>query len=316
MFFTSFAVLLPVLFVMILGYWAGHRGKFSADQVKGINDIVLDYALPALMFVGIVQTTRDEMAAEVPFLIVIFLAFVGLFIVVLLFSLRVRRHSLGAAALQANLVSLPSVAFIGTPIFRGLFGESGLVSITFATVLGLVTIVPLTVVLLEIHAKKVSGGETDRLSELVRKSLVTSFRKPMVWAPLSAVTLTLLNVPTPKEVDDMLELIGSATGGLSLFLAGLIIAAYRVRLSGEVIGNVLVKMSVQPLLMVAFVSTLAVDELLGRQAIVICAIPSAVLAPLLAPRYHVYESESASTLVLTTLTMIVTLPVAIFLTGR
>jgi predicted permease len=301
---------------MGLGFWAGSRKQFDAGQVQGLNSLVLDYALPALMFVGIAQTTRSEMAAELPFLLVVFLTFVGLFLITLFFSLSVGRHSLGEAALQANLVSLPSVAFIGTPIFRGLFGESGLVSITFATVLGLVTIVPLTVVLLEIHAQQVAGNKSARVTELIRNGLVTSLKKPMVWAPLSAVVLTLLNVPTPKEVDAMLGLIGSATGGLSLFLAGLIIAAYKVRLSAEVIGNVVVKMTVQPILMAFLVSTLAVAEPLDREAILICAIPTAVLAPLLAPRYHVSESESASTLVLTTLTMIATLPLAIFITGR
>ncbi len=316
MFFTSFAVLLPVLFVMGLGYWAGHRKKFDAGQVQGLNSLVLDYALPALMFVGIAQTTRDEMLAEVPFLIVVFLTFVGVFLLALFFSLYVGRHSLGEAALQANLVSLPSVAFIGTPIFRGLFGQSGMVSITFATVLGLVTIVPLTVVLLEIHAERAAGSESADVQKLIRNGLVASFKKPMVWAPLSGAVLTLLNVPTPKEVDEMLGLIGSATGGLSLFLAGLIIAAYKVKLSGEVIGNVLVKMAVQPVLMALLVATLAVNEPLRREAILICAIPTAVLAPLLAPRYRVYESESASTFVLTTLTMIATLPLAIFVTGR
>jgi predicted permease len=44
-------------------------------------------------------------------------------------------------------------------------------------------------------------------------------------------------------------------------------------------------------------------------------IPTAVFAPLIAPHYRVYEAESASTLVLTALLMIVTLPLTILLTG-
>jgi predicted permease len=44
-------------------------------------------------------------------------------------------------------------------------------------------------------------------------------------------------------------------------------------------------------------------------------IPTAVFAPLIAPHYKVYEAESASTLVLTALLMIVTLPLTILLTG-
>ena len=315
MLLTSFVVLLPVLFVMALGYWAGRRKQFDADQLQGLNSVVLDYALPALMFSGIARTSRSEMLAEVPFLIVISLSFLGLFLLVLLFSLYVGHNSLGAAALQANLVSFPSTAFLGAPIFHDLFGQSGLVSIIFSTVLALVTIGPLTIILLEIHVQRAAHDQSARVTELIRKGLATSCKKPLVWAPLSGAILSLLNVPTPTEVDKMLGLIGSATGGLALFLAGLIIANYEVKLSGEVIANVLMKMVGQPLLVAFLVSAVAVRQPMGNEAILICAIPTAVLGPLLAPRYQVYEAESASTLVLTTLAMIVTLPLAIFLVG-
>jgi hypothetical protein len=43
---------LVVLFVLGLGYWAGISKRFDADQVKGVNELVLDFALPAIMFVG------------------------------------------------------------------------------------------------------------------------------------------------------------------------------------------------------------------------------------------------------------------------
>lgn len=314
MLLNSITVLLPVLFVVGLGYLAGRQKKFDADQVQGINELVLDYAMPALMFVGIAKTTRSEMLAEIPFLIAVLVAFVGFFLLVLGIGLVLLHHSLGEATLQANLVSFPSLAFMGIPIFRGLFGESGLLSITSATVLSMLTIVPLTVVLLEIHKAR-SGSEAKELRGLVGGALVSSFKKTMVWAPLLATLLVLLDVRVPKEFDSMLTLIGSATSGASLFVAGLIIAAYEIKLKREVIGNVIGKMIVQPALMALLVAAFAIPNPLGREAILICAIPTAVFAPLLAPRYRAYESEAASTLVATTLVMIVTLPLAILLTG-
>src|SRR5881398_2889967 len=111
----------------------------------------------------------------------------------------------------------------------------------------------------------------------------------------------------------MLMLIGSSTSGASIFLAGLIIAAYQIRLNGEVIGNALVKMVAQPLLMALLVVALKVGNPLASEGIVVCAIPTAVFAPLLAPRYHIYEIESSSTLVAAAVLMIVTLPLAVIL---
>jgi predicted permease len=71
-------------------------------------------------------------------------------------------------------------------------------------------------------------------------------------------------------------------------------------------------MVAQPLLMALLVTALKVRNPVAGEGIVVCAIPSAVLAPLLAPRYRIYEVESSSTLLATAVLMIVTLPIAIF----
>jgi len=309
---TVLTVLLPVFFVLGLGYFAGRAKKFDADQVAGLNDLVLDYAFPAMMFVATVKTPRDELLSEGSYALALLVAFVGLFLAVVLVSTLLLRHSLGEATLQANLASFPSVGFFGPPIFQGLFGPSSLVSIAFASTLSAVTIIPLTLVLLEIHHQRTKRGEGQRVSSLIVQSLANTLKKPMVWAPLIGVALVLAGARVPPLIDNMLMLIGSSTSGASIFLAGLIIAAYKIRLNGEVIGNALVKMVAQPLLMVLLVAALKVGSPLAGEGIVICAIPTAVFAPLLAPRYRIYEVESSSTLMATALLMIVTLPIAIF----
>ncbi len=143
--------------------------KFDANQVKGINELALDFALPAIMFVGIVKTAAHPPRGETVFLIATTLALVAFYACVVLFSLSVLRRSLGVAALQACLLSFPSVAFMGFPIFKGLFGGSGLLSVTSATAIANLTVAPLTVLLLEIHAARArqagSDGQPTRLGE-------------------------------------------------------------------------------------------------------------------------------------------------------
>jgi malonate transporter and related proteins len=309
---TAITVLLPVFFVLGLGYFAGRAKKFDADQVAGFNDLVLDYALPAMLFVATVKTPRERLLSEGPYALALLIAFNGLFLVMVLVSTRVLHHSLGEAALQANLTSFPSVGFFGPPIFQGLFGASSLVSIAFAATLSAITIMPLTVVLLEIDHQQRTGGEGQRVSSLIGQSLASTVKKPMVWVPLVGVALVLSGVHVPQLFDNMLMLIGSTTSGASIFLAGLIIAAYEIKLSGEVIGNTVIKMVAQPLLMALLVTGFGVANPLGSEGILVCAIPTAVFAPLLAPRYRLYEVESSSTLVASALLMIVTLPIAIF----
>jgi predicted permease len=316
---SSFSVLLPVLFVIALGYFAGRTKEFDQDQVKGINELVLDFALPAIMFVGIVKTASNPPSGETTFLIAITLALLAFYIGVLLVSLTVLRHSLGEAALQACLLSFPSVAFMGIPIFKGLFGDSGVLSVTVATVIANLTIAPMTVLLLEIHAARTAragaGEEAAAFADEVVAALKSSFAKPVVWAPLAAIAIVATGIPVPEAVDNMLTLIGSTTSGVSLFAAGLIIAAYKVTVTVEIVSNVVAKMVAQPLFAVFLVVMFAMKEPLSRELILMCAIPSSAFAVLLAPRYNAYETESASTLVLTSFAMVAIMPVAIMLTG-
>ena len=314
---TSFSVLLPVLFVIALGYWAGRTSEFDQDQVKGINELVLDFALPAIMFVGIVKTASNPPGGETAFLLATALALVAFYVAVLLVGLCVLRHSLGAAALQACLLSFPSVAFMGIPIFKGLFGDSGVLSVTTATVIANLTIAPMTVLLMEMHAARTARAGTGDRTGLVKEvyeALKSSFVKPVVWAPLAALAIVSTGVPVPQTADNMLTLIGSTTSGVSLFAAGLIIAAYKVRFTLEIVSNVVTKMIAQPVFAVLLVWLFAVNEPLSRELILMCAIPSSAFAVLLAPRYKVYETESASTLVLTSFAMIAIMPIAIVLT--
>ena len=315
MILSAITLLLPILFVMGLGYAAGRAKKFSAEQVMGLNELVLVYALPALMFVGTVTTTRTRLLAEAAYLLGVFLATIGLFATVVLVSTFVLRHSLGEAAVQANLVTFPSVAFLGVPIFTGLFGSASMVAVATATVVSCGILVPLTVVLLETHQQHSIRDEEKTARNALAHSLLNSAKEPMVWAPLLGVLLVLADIAVPQEIEKMLKLLGSATSGTSLFLAGLIVASYRIRIDLEILGNVVVKMIGQPALMALLVALLGIRNPLGQEAIVLCAIPTSVVAPLLGSRYRVYETEAASTLVLTTLTMIVTLPLIIVLIG-
>ena len=44
--------LLPVFFVLALGYFAGKRNAFDADQAGGLSKLATSYALPASLLVS------------------------------------------------------------------------------------------------------------------------------------------------------------------------------------------------------------------------------------------------------------------------
>ena len=50
--------IVPIIVVMLAGYISGKKGIFSGQYAKKFNEAVLDYALPASLFVSIFQATR------------------------------------------------------------------------------------------------------------------------------------------------------------------------------------------------------------------------------------------------------------------
>jgi malonate transporter and related proteins len=310
-FLHSVSVLLPALFVMTLGFWAGRTREFNQEQLDGLTELVLKYALPAMLFVGVVSTPHSALVSAGPFLMALLGSFAGLFIAVAAISLAVLRHSLGAAALQAQTVTFANFGFIGPPIFASLFGASGTASVAITGLVVYMTVVPVSVVMLEYEKRRATQGAAQGLAAVVGQAVIASLKRPVVWAPLLAAILVLMDVPVPKEFENMLYQIGSATAGVGLFASGLIIAAYRAKVTAESVGNTALKMVVQPVLMGLLVMVLGVAKPLGTQGVVMCALPTAALPVMLALNYHVYESEAASTMLLTTLAMIINTPIAI-----
>ena len=51
--------LLPVFFVLALGYVAGRRNAFDADQAAGLSELALSFALPASLFVSMTDIRKD-----------------------------------------------------------------------------------------------------------------------------------------------------------------------------------------------------------------------------------------------------------------
>jgi len=59
-----FMALAPIFFVMALGYLAGRTRTIDNHHVGEINALVMDFALPACLFVATASTQRSGMMAQ------------------------------------------------------------------------------------------------------------------------------------------------------------------------------------------------------------------------------------------------------------
>lgn len=308
MFETVFTTLIPVSFVVFLGYLAGLKSFKVADRAL-LTKLILNWLLPPLLLGGILTTPRANLLDyKIP---LIFL--VGL-MVPYLTALVVCRYVLpydeNTATLKAGLVAFPDMVFMGIPILSQLFGPSSLYPILIANLVPTLIIIPLTTLLLEMGSEKTKRGG----GHVFLKTFAHAIREPKVWLPLMGAVLVVLNVRVPRAIINSLNLIGEPTTGISLFVVGIIIAEEKVRLTGRLAIDAVLKNLVQPLAMLATVLVFGVHGTLAREAVLLAALPSAVIITMFAEEYGILASESSTVVLATRVLSFATIPLVFLLT--
>lgn len=301
--------LAPVFFVMALGYGAGRLGIVDNRQVDGFNALVMDFALPASIFVATASAPRDETLAQAP----LFAILGGVMLAVYLGWYAFARIRGGAAdaSLQALTIAFPNLAGVGLPITSAVLGPSGTVPVAIGLAAGSLIVSPLTLVLVEMNTAKQSAAGSS--AGLIARALKRALLKPIVLAPALGIALSLSEIELGRVADACLQLIGDASAGVALFLTGLILSAQPFRPDWKVIGATIMGDVVRPLLTAAVVFTLPIPIETAKVAVVLAAVPAGFFGILFAVSYRLDSATAGSMVIASTVMSAVTLAVAIAL---
>ena len=90
--------LVPVFFVLLLGYAAGKFHVVDNLHVDALNALVMDFALPASLFAATASASRVEMIEQVPLFLVLGVTMLLLYLAWYLAASRVLRGVHGPIA--------------------------------------------------------------------------------------------------------------------------------------------------------------------------------------------------------------------------
>src|SRR5215475_14555239 len=143
--------LLPVFFVLALGYFAGKRNSFDADQAAGLSKLAVSFALPASLFVGMTAIPKDLLLQQGPLVLALILSHAGLFLLAWACFRFTKILSATAAILYALMLSTSATPVFGLAVLQPLLGptSSGAVGLI---ALAINLTVPPAVILLEMDA--------------------------------------------------------------------------------------------------------------------------------------------------------------------
>jgi malonate transporter and related proteins len=303
--------LVPIFFVMSLGYFAGARRIINNRHVASLIVLLLTFAVPVAAFVGIAQTSRGGLEENGKLVFVLVISMLVIFGITFALNHYVFRLSPGENAVQSLSVGFPNFPAVGLPLLGSLMGPGSTVSVAVSLAAGSIFISPLTLAVLEARGKA-AGSSPD----LVVNALFRSVSKPVVIAPVAGLVVVILGIHLNEVVSHALNLIGVTTAGLACFITGLVLSAQPLRLNANVGVCVFLKNIGLPLVAYAIALALGMSGQIARETILLAALPAGFLGIVFGLSYGVRSQALGSTLTLSSLVSVITLTAAIFLTSQ
>ncbi|WP_202304364.1 AEC family transporter [Dryocola clanedunensis] len=299
--------ILPVVVTVLLGYISGKRNDFAWEQAGAINKLVMLYALPLSIFSNMVMTPRSVVMSMGPVAAAIVVALIISFVLPLIIIRYIFKRDLSLSTLQALAIGSPAVPFIGTSVLAFLFGTVSASLITVSSITQNVFQLPLVMILM-------SWGAGDKKNSSFIGSVIDAVKQPVVWSPVLALLLVILNVHIPETVAMALGLLGKATGGLALFSAGIVLYSRSILITVPTIITVIARNIIVPGACFFILSALGLSMEQIKQVVLTMAIPVGSIAIIIAMQYKTGEQEMASTMALSIILSILTMGAFIFLT--
>lgn len=299
--------LVPLTFIIAAGWFAGWRKIIDHKQSANFATYVMSFSFPCILLVK-TSTTNIHDLVNLRFISGFTIGLMGMYFITFIVNRYVYHRSIAESCQCSFVSSFPDMAFMGIPIFMVLFGEQSLISIVIGNIITSLIMIPLTVSVLEI-----SQGADNRTS--MATMILKIFKKPLVLAPIFGAIISALGLKLPILVSDSLQLFGGTTSGVSLFALGLIMSSDKLSFNRFVILNVIRKSILHPLLMWGIVVAFGISGDWGKEAILLCAMPPAIMTTMFAAKYDVLKLESSSSAILGTVVALFTMAAIMYMLG-
>lgn len=288
-----------LFFVAALGFVAAKIGLMDEKFNKQIAGLVLNITLPVSVLYSSFNTDRTLSSSQVFVFLLISAAtciVMTIFAKAVLPVCRVRPEQRGICSFE---ILFTNGAFIGYPFLRVMFGES---AVFFGALLSMICMIYSYT-----YGVYLIKGEPDR--NAVRAKDVFS---PVLVASLLGLLLYLLKFTMPDYGLKLLAYVDQMTGPLSMLMIGssMAFAAFeRKENSNGFYIAVLLRMLIIPIVIKLIGKALGVNELAINIEAVLMAMPAPASTTMFCAKYDKDQVLSSSGVVVSTLALIVTLPI-------
>ena len=296
----------PIYLLIGLGYATTRGGLFSRDDLRVLGKLVVNLALPALVFRALAQRPLAELL-NVGYLGPYALGTLVMVAMGYGWSRRVMGLSATASAVRAMGMACPNSGFVGYPVLLLVVPSVAGLSLALNMLVENLLFIPLLLWLADRGLARAQGQHA------VRGALRNLARNPLMWSIATGLLVAVWGRSLPHPVSQAVDMLALTSGGVSLMVIGGTLAG--LPLQGRwrsALPVVVGKLVLHPLLVLLGLVvwewwfTTSLDAPLRVAVVLLAAMPMMSIYPTLAQSYGEEES-SAVALLMTTVASFVTL---------
>ena len=307
LFLTSLESIIPIIALIVLGYFLQVRGWFHNDFGNDLSKLIMNVAMPVSIFVSVLKyLTLEKLISLSGGLVYTFVAFALGYIVAFL-SVKVFKVAPGRRGTVINTFVNANTIFIGLPLNIALFGDDALAYFLIYYITNTISTWTLGVFLMTSDSK---SGKKKQESHFDWKKLLPA---PLLGFIVSVVFL-VINIPLPSFVSSTLGYVGGLTTPLSLVYIGIVLAKAgikTIRFDKDSIVALVGRFIVAPVLMFAVLKLMAPGMVTAEyQTFMIqSATPALAVLPILANQGDGDVEFATNIVTLSTVLFVIVIPI-------
>lgn len=250
----------PIFIIIALGYLCVRIKAIDPKHAKGMGSMVLNIALPALMFNAIAGTPFTEVILP-HYLITYALGSVAAFMIGIVLTKVIWRQDNVSAALNSTALSFSNSAFIGYAVVSMVIGPSKAATyLSMGVIIENLIILPMLFIIADTNPA--SNKSLAGILLGIGKNLS---RNPLIIALVVSVTFSIFSFPIPQVVAQTAKILTGAAAPVALFVIGM--SLYGLELKGDLpkittIG--LGKLMLHPLMILLAITLIPGGTLQGK----------------------------------------------------
>lgn len=290
-------IIVSIIIMILIGFLARKINLLSSDDVETLNNIVVNIALPCMIFQALYAANTSLFASLsiLTLYVLICSLIVGIIAYFILKTAGCESRKIWTIVV---CVVLGNTGFLGYPVTSGIYGAEGMIRAVFCDISTSVLFITLSIILIILFE--------GNIRQALRKILVF----PPLWAIVLGLLFNIFSIPITAVGETVVDYLAGATVPLIMISLGLSLNLEGLKNHfSEVSFASVMKLIAFPIIGMGVSAVLGITGLNHTIALIEAAMPSAMLCLVLAVNHNLDVDLTSDCLFTTTLFALLTIPV-------